>query len=323
MFHKKYISSKIIFSNLIISTFFISMNSYSNETKKNKDIKIAVVTHGESSDAYWTAVKKGVDAAGKNLGIPVSYQAPNQFDGIAMSRMIDAAIAAKVDGLVVSIPDANALSKSIKSAVAAGIPVVTIDAGKEEGEKLGAKFFVGGSSNFDSGKQAGIKMAQAGVKKAICINHEVGNHNLDERCEGFAKGLGKNVSIVSVNLDPTETSKRVSVYLDTHKDINGIITLGPVPAITILKILKQKKILNKYIFGTFDLSSEILNAISKDEILFGIDSQQYLMGYLPVTLLAQNAMYGTLPVSNIYTGPNFITKTDSEKILELSKKGLR
>src|ERR1700736_3952099 len=45
-----------------------------------------------------------------------------RFDMVAMSQLIDAAVASRPDGLVVSIPDADALGKSIKAAVAAKIP---------------------------------------------------------------------------------------------------------------------------------------------------------------------------------------------------------
>ena len=74
-------------------------------------IKFAVVTHGQPSDSYWAVVKKGVDDAAKLMGVNVSYDAPQTTDMIAMSRLIDAAVTQKVQGLVVSIPDAAALDK--------------------------------------------------------------------------------------------------------------------------------------------------------------------------------------------------------------------
>ena len=102
-------------------------------------IKLAVVTHGQSSDAYWGVVKKGVDDAAKLMGVEVSYQAPQTTDMVAMSRMIDAAVSQKVQGLVVSIPDATALAKSVKAAADAGIPVIVIDSGEDQVAKLGLK----------------------------------------------------------------------------------------------------------------------------------------------------------------------------------------
>ena len=54
-----------------------------------------------------------------------------------MAQLIDAAVASKPDGLVVSIPDADALGDSIKNAVAAGIPVISINSGTDVREELG------------------------------------------------------------------------------------------------------------------------------------------------------------------------------------------
>ena len=58
-------------------------------------------------------------------------------------------------------------------------------------------------------------------------------------------------------------------------------------------------------------------------LMFAIDSQQYLMGYLPVVLFTMKAMYGTLPTADVMTGPAFIMKGDASKVLELSKQGIR
>ena len=75
--------------------------------------------------------------------------------------------------------------------------------------------------------------------------------------------------------------------------------------------------------GMFDLSPEGLEAIDKGEMLFALDSQQYLMGYLPVVFFTMKAMYGTMPTADVMTGPAFIMKGDAAKVLELSKKGIR
>ena len=65
-----------------------------------QDIKIAVVTHGQSADSYWGVVKKGVDDAAQVMGVDVSYQAPQTTDMVAMARMIDAAVTQKVQGVL-------------------------------------------------------------------------------------------------------------------------------------------------------------------------------------------------------------------------------
>src|ERR1700757_3389453 len=71
--------------------------------------RFVVVTHGQASDPFWSVVKNGVDQGAKDMGVSVEFQAPGTFDMVAMAQLIDAAVASKPDGLVVSIPDANAL----------------------------------------------------------------------------------------------------------------------------------------------------------------------------------------------------------------------
>jgi simple sugar transport system substrate-binding protein len=75
--------------------------------------------------------------------------------------------------------------------------------------------------------------------------------------------------------------------------------------------------------GMFDLSPNGLEAIDKGEMLFALDSQQYLQGYLPVVFFTLKAMYGTLPSSNVLSGPAFIMKGEGQKVLGLSKIGIR
>jgi simple sugar transport system substrate-binding protein len=62
-------------------------------------------------------------------------------------------------------------------------------------------------------------------------------------------------------------------------------------------------------------------------MLFTVDQQAYLQGYLPVVLLAERARFGLFPSTRggglIPTGPNFVTKENAAKVLELSKRSIR
>src|ERR1700752_4891920 len=75
---------------------------------------LIVVTHGQALDPFWLVVRNGAEVAAKETGSDVEYWAPEKFDLVAMSLLVDAAIVSKPDGLVVSIPDAAFLSKSIE-----------------------------------------------------------------------------------------------------------------------------------------------------------------------------------------------------------------
>src|SRR2546430_888527 len=172
----------------------------SSSSVKQRGFNIAVVTHGQASDPFWSVVANGVKAAAQDEGVSVTYNAPPTFDMVAMSHLIDAAVAAKPDGLIVSIPDANALGPSIKKAVTAGIPVISVNSGSDTFKSLGVLAHIGQTEEV-AGQLAGAKMKDAGVTKAICVNQEVGNAALDLRCKGFNEGLGFDAALVPVALN--------------------------------------------------------------------------------------------------------------------------
>ena len=311
-----------------ITTSFIALGlslalAQSPALAQDQPVKIAVVTHGQSSDSYWGVVKKGVDDATKLMGVDVSYQAPQTTDMVAESRMIDAAVTQKVNGLVVSIPDPAALGKSIKAAVAAGIPVVIIDSGEDQVEAMGANLFVGTQNYFAQGELAAKRLMELGVTDGVCANAEPGNLVNESACDGFKKGMAGHGDRVDISMDPTDTGARILAYLSVHPKVNGILALGAPQCTNIINALREKGTLGNYKVGNFDVSPDTLVALQKGEVQFSFDSQQYLMGYLPIIMLTEYAKYGVLPTQNIYTGPTPVTKADVEKIMMLSKKGIR
>ncbi|MCX4025949.1 sugar ABC transporter substrate-binding protein [Endozoicomonas sp. SM1973] len=284
--------------------------------------RVVVVSHGQPQDPFWSVVKNGVDEAAKEANVKVEYRSPDSFDMVKMAQIIDAAIATKPDGLVVSIPDKDALAESIKKAVNNGIPVISMNSGADTYKQLGVKLHVG-QSEYLAGKGAGERMRQNGVKKGLCVNHEQGNAGLDQRCDGFVEGMGGNAAILAVSTDPTEVRNALLAYLNKNRDVEGILTLGPIGADPTIAAIEQAGAAGKVKIGTFDLSPAILKAIKKGSMDFAIDQQQYLQGYLPVIFLSQYTKYGVLPNGEVQTGPGFVTQENAGQVVELSKKGIR
>ena len=288
-----------------------------------QDMRIIVVSHGQASDPFWSVVKNGVDQAAADLGVNVEYRAPDTFDMVQMGQLIDAAVASQPDGLVVSIPDAEALGDSIRNAVSSGIPVVSMNSGSDVREELGVAVHVG-QTEYEAGLGGGKRMKEAGVTKAICVNQEVGNVALDTRCEGFTDGLeGGSVEVLSVTMDPTEVGNAVKAYLTANPDTDGVLTLGPTGAEPTLTALEEVEMLDQVRFGTFDLSPGVLEAIDQGKMMFAIDQQQYLQGYLPIQLLRLHELYGLMPAGTVMTGPGFVTQENAAQVIDLSAKGIR
>src|SRR6266480_1726951 len=256
-----------------------TQSTSSNPSRAN--LKFYVITHGQASDPFWSVVKKGVDQAGKDMGVQVIYEAPASatFDVVAMAHLIDSAVAAHPAGLVVSIPDPNGLGPSIKAAVAAGIPVISINSGSDVARSLGVLVHIG-QTEEQAGIGGGQKMGTAGVKHTLCVNQEVGNAALTLRCKGFQEGLtqtGGTVTEIGVNLsNPTQTQQTIEAALQHDPSIAGILTLGPTGATPAIKALQDLNKLGQIKLATFDLSSDVLNAIKSGQMLFAIDQQQYL-----------------------------------------------
>ena len=289
--------------------------------------RFVVVVHGQASDPFWSVVKNGVDQAGKDLGVQVEYQSPGTFDMVAMSQLIDAAVASRPDGLVVSIPDANALGPAIKRAVAAGIPVISINSGSDVAQSLGVMTHIG-QTEYEAGLGGGQRMAAAGVKHALCVNQEVGNVALDLRCKGFTDAMsqgGASVDVLGVNLsDPTDSQQRIQAAIQADSTLDGVLTLGPTGAKPALQALQSMNKLGSIKLATFDLSPEVLTAIQQGQMLFAIDQQQYEQGYLPIVLLKlYTSNLNTIANPVLMTGPGFVTSDNAARVIDLSKAGTR
>jgi simple sugar transport system substrate-binding protein len=289
--------------------------------------RIAVVTHGQASDPFWSVVANGIKAAASDEGVTADYNAPQTFDMVAMSQLIDAAVASKPDGLIVSIPDADALGPSIKKAVAAGIPVISINSGSDTFKSLGVLAHIGQTEEV-AGQLAGEKMKEAGVTKAICVNQEVGNAALDLRCKGFNEGLGFDAKVVPVDLnDPGGITQTIAGAIQADPDINGILTLGPTASTPALDALDAANATDKIKLATFDLSTDVLNAINDGKMLFAIDQAQYLQGYLAVVYMTQFLKTGAVAPGSAegvtLTGPQFVTKDNAADVIKFTQEGVR
>ena len=286
-----------------------------------------MITHGQATDPFWNVVRNGAKDAAQDLGISVQYQSPQNFDMVTMSRMIDAVIATNPDGLILSVPDIPALKKSIISASKNNIPIIVINAGSKIIEEVDILTYIG-QSEYEAGMKAGQEMVKHNVKSVLCINHEIGNISLDQREQGFRKILQENnvlVKTIPIDAsDPSETQEMVRSFLSSNKNIDGILALGPLGAIPIAKLLKEIDVQKKIKLATFDFTPQIIDGIMNGHILFALDQQQYLQGYLPVILMNLYITNKNTPAyKKLETGPSIINIDNALEVLALSKKGSR
>ena len=218
------------------------------------------------------------------------------------------------------------MKDSVEKAVAAGIPVITINSGVDVYKELGALTHVG-QTEFVAGQGAGEKFNAEGAKKVLCVIHEEANIGLEQRCDGLADTFSGEVERFNVATtgvrDVAGTVSAIQNKLIAESDLDGILTLNPIIAMAARDAINAAGGSQK--LATFDLSPDVLKAIEDGEVLFAIDQQQYLQGYLPVVFLYLyntnlNTVGGGLPV---LTGPGFVDKSNAAQIEKLAAAGTR
>ncbi|HTD17393.1 MAG TPA: sugar ABC transporter substrate-binding protein [Chthoniobacterales bacterium] len=288
-----------------------------------KKPRIVFITHAQAGDPFWDVVRKGAETAAQETDSDVQYQSPGKFDLVEMSHLIDAAVASKPDGLIVSIPDVKVLGPSIRAAVSAKIPVISINSGLQVSRQLGCMMHIGQEEEA-AGKAAGERMKAIGVTEVIILNQEAGNAGLDQRIKGFKDGFEgpfHHVDVLRVRIEFWACYNTVVAYLQQHEEIDGILALGPVAATPALKAVIDVDELGKIKLCTFDISREVVEALSKKQMSFAVDQQQWLQGYLPVVFLANYAKHGALPQNDlILTGPSFVTPENVDRVASLISK---
>jgi simple sugar transport system substrate-binding protein len=285
------------------------------------DIRIDVITHGAPGDSFWDVVKSGAEQAGKDEGVDLKYQ--SDPDVGKQATLIDNAVAAGTDGLVVSMANPDGLESSIKDAISKGVPVITINSGIDQWQAFGAITHVGQSEDL-AGQAAGEQLNEAGVSNALCVIQEAGNVGLEQRCAGAKKtfdGTLTNLQVDNTDLSGSEATIESKIQADSS--IDGILSLGGDMSGQVVQAIDATGADIKA--GTFDVNADVVQNIVDGKLLFAIDQQPYVQGYLGVTgiylkVLNGNDIGGGQPV---YSGPAIITKDNAEDVLKFAQNGTR
>jgi simple sugar transport system substrate-binding protein len=286
------------------------------------DLTIAMVTHSDEG-SFWSVVKKGAQQAAKDEGVKLIWS-PSNNDPQKEAQLIDAAVSQKVDGLAVSVPNADAIKGSLAKAKDAGIPIITLNSGADQSQALGAITHVGQDETI-AGKAAGERFKSEGVKKVLCIIHEQNNIGLQQRCDGVKQGFGGDVTNLQVKgtADISTSQTEVRSKLQADKSYDAVIALNPDIASATAGAIKGASSDAK--LATFDLNPDVIKRIKAGDIEFAVDQQQYLQGYLPIVFLKlfkanANTVGGGQPV---LTGPGFVDKSNVATVEKLAEAGTR
>ena len=274
--------------------------------------RYVMVTHTQGTDPFWPVVEKGAKDAAAALGVDLEYNYAPSGDMADMARLIEAGAANQPDGLIVSLPDPEALGGAIKAAADSGIPVITINSGLEASKSVGALMHIGQPERL-AGEAAGARAADEGVSKALCLNQEAFNSALVSRCEGYFSSLGQSLNMIDVSNDVAQIKTRTAAALSADASIDGVLAVGPHVCEAAAEAIDD--VGAEVHLSCFDMTPGVINLIKEGKAQYTIDQQQRLQGYMPVVVLhLYNSNAGMLPGANIPSGPGFVDASNAAAV---------
>jgi simple sugar transport system substrate-binding protein len=274
-----------------------------------------MVTHGEGTDPFWPVVQKGGEDAARHIGADFEYVYNPSADMADMAKSIAAAAATQPDGMVISLPDPDALGQAIKDAVDSGVPVVTMNSGLESSASVGALMHVG-QPEFLAGQSAGTRAKAEGATKALCMMHEQYNTALNDRCNGYGESVPLVTTVMTTG-DPAIIPTRAAAALQANPDIDSVLSVGPHTCVGVQQAIDELGMTVHH--SCFDLSPPVMDMINAGKVQYTIDQQQRLQGYMPIIVLhLYNNGAGLLPGANIPSGPGFVDKTNASSVAALA-----
>ena len=151
----------------------------------------------KSNDSYWDSVKAGAQEAGEEMNLRVLYDAPETESDIdSQIKMIDNAVSAGADAIVLAPLDKDALNEALERAKSADVPVLTIDS---DVSFSGRRSCIS-TQNYAAGAIAAryVEGLHLGEGAAAIITHSNTAQTAQERTAGFLDELsGKDTTASS------------------------------------------------------------------------------------------------------------------------------
>ncbi|HTF12804.1 MAG TPA: sugar ABC transporter substrate-binding protein [Asanoa sp.] len=281
---------------------------------------VAFITHSAPGDTFWDLVRKGAEDAAKKDNVDLQYQADP--DGPGQANLVQSAVDKKVDGIAVTLAKPDAMKANVTKAVQAGVPVVALNGGIDAWQAMGVQGYFGQDERI-AGRAAGQKLGSDGAKKALCVIHEQGNVGLEARCDGAADTFPNISKIYVTGTDMPGVQAAITSKLQQDKAIDRVLTLGAPFALAAVQSAKDASSSAKV--ATFDTNKELVGAIKSGSVMWAVDQQPYLQGYLAVDSLWLYKTNGNTIGGGqaTLTGPAFIDSGNVAAVERFANNGKR
>ena len=248
-------------------------------------------------------------------------------------------VARKPAGILVSVANSRLMAPEIDAAIAAGIPVITIDSDSPESKRL---YFIG-TNNLEAGRLGGRRVAaRLNGKGNVVFFTNPGQPNLDERLKGyqdiFATYPGiKVVEVFDIKADPGSALDQAGVYLTRTGagKVDAFICLDSRSGSNVAEAFKRRNATDRVLI-TMDADIDTLQLVGDGTIDSTIAQKPYTMAFLGLKALDDIHHYPVKPLGEDYgldpyspfpafidTGVALVDKTNLDSILKKEQAASR
>src|SRR5579864_1733253 len=284
---------------------------------------------------YWKTAGTGFTNAGAQYkGVRFDFVGPQNYDPKAERDALDDAIQKKASGILISVADPAVLKDSINKAVAAGIPVITIDSDAPASKRL---FFIG-TNNYQAGFTGGQRLAQELKGKGNVVVFSMPDQsNLQDRLRGYREALAKTPDIkitrvVDIQGDPRIAFDTTTQIVGKERDkVDAFVCLEAQSGKEVAGVLNSYHVTGKTVMA-FDTDPETLDWIQKGLIAATIGQKPYTMAFVgmqmldnlyhhkPSSLTADWSKDSYAPIpAFVDTGSDLIDKSNVDSFIQAGK----
>jgi len=254
--------------------------------RHDSDEKYFLVTNNVQLP-YWQEAKAGFMQASEQLRVQAKVVGPDTYDAKAELEAFEDAVKKKPAGILISVADPAVLMYGINNAIAAGIPVITIDADAPVSKRL---FFVG-TNNYQAGLLGGKRLAEELKDKGNVVVFTIPEQtNLAERLRGYREALGRFpdihvVRVVDIAGDPRVAFDTTGEILGKDADkVNAFVCLEAQAGREVATVLNNRNVKNKIVIA-MDTDADTLDWIDKGVIAATIAQKPYTMSLVGLHML--------------------------------------
>lgn len=236
---------------------------------------------------YWQEAKAGFMQAAAQLQVKAKFVGPDTYDPKAEQNALQEALRQKPSGILISVADPAVLQIDIDKAIAAGVPVIAIDADAPASKRL---FFIG-TNNYQAGILGGTRLAQELKDKGNVVFFTMPEQtNLTERLRGYREALVRFpdihvVRVVNIAGDPRVAFDTTDEILGKEGDkVNAFVCLEAQAGREVATVLNNRNVHNKVVIA-MDTDSDTLDWIDKGMIAATIAQKPYTMSLVGLHIL--------------------------------------